>query len=378
MSNIKEVGFWDYSAVQHGSLEQYTESDWDCLIEDMAEHGINSFVLSVKWMTTGYRSRYNWLDQNPSSSAIKTDNRTIHYALEQMQKRSIKTWLLAVVTQFPKDIFGLGEVWTADWTYDAFGYGVGYYDVDHPGLLERVNDMMTEICELFGSKTDGIILEIEFADREEPHRIPLYNEWAAINNRPDYDKIKRIDLQPRAYPFYHWRDFATHRRIEFIKQVEKAIRNTGFQGTLATINEIELGFDVAISGSNLRMIKEELPEITVVTYDGLYDRSLNRLATCDLCMQSPLSLGIKTHFLSRGVMPWGNDPKTFGSLERQWDMTIEDCQRYQPDALWFMGSDCRVPGYVCSLEGIRRFGYRDGREARLKLLNKIKLAALID
>ena len=40
---MKEMGFWDYTAPQHGSLECYREQDWDLLLEDLAAHGINSF-----------------------------------------------------------------------------------------------------------------------------------------------------------------------------------------------------------------------------------------------------------------------------------------------------------------------------------------------
>ena len=36
--------------------------------------------------------------------------------------------------------------------------GDGLYDVDHPGLQERVNEMLREVAELFGEETDGMIL----------------------------------------------------------------------------------------------------------------------------------------------------------------------------------------------------------------------------
>lgn len=97
---MKELGFWDYTAPQHGSLEQYQEQDWDILLDDLSAYGINSFVLSIKWITTGYRSRLGWLDQNMEATAIQSDNRLIHYALREMRKRGMRAWLLLVVTQF--------------------------------------------------------------------------------------------------------------------------------------------------------------------------------------------------------------------------------------------------------------------------------------
>jgi hypothetical protein len=104
---MKEIGFWDYTCPRHGSVERYTESDWDILLDDMAVGGFNSLVLCPKWLTTGYRSSHGWLDQDPSCSAIALDNRPIHHALAGAQQRGIKTWLLIVATIFPTREFQL-------------------------------------------------------------------------------------------------------------------------------------------------------------------------------------------------------------------------------------------------------------------------------
>lgn len=308
---MKEMGFWDYTAPQHGSLECYREQDWDLLLEDLAAHGINSFVLSIKWITTGYRSRFRWLDQNMECTSIQSDNQLIHYALREMRKRGMKVWLLLVVTQFPAHSFGLNPTWIPQWTEQVFGYGIGFYDVDHPGLQERVNQMLGEVAELFGEETDGIILELEWGDREEPHRIPLYNQWASQNNRPDFDTIRHYPLQSRSYPFYDWRDFATQRRIYFLQSAKEALRAAGFTGELATINEIENGPGAVISASNLTMLRQQLPDFALVTYDGIYNRNMHRRATQDLCMDAPIKEGHKVYFLSRGVMPWADEPGPF-------------------------------------------------------------------
>jgi hypothetical protein len=64
----------------------------------MATGGFNSLVLCVKWLTTGYRSRLPWLDQDPQCSAVASDNTVVHYALRRAQARGIRTWLLLVAS----------------------------------------------------------------------------------------------------------------------------------------------------------------------------------------------------------------------------------------------------------------------------------------
>lgn len=59
-------------------------------------------------------------------------------------------------------------------------------------------------------------------------------------------------------------------------------------------------------------------------------------------------------------------------------MTLEDCRQSRPEGLWMMGTDCRAPGMVCSLSGLQSFGYRDGRQARLELLQKMRDSGLLD
>ena len=369
---MKEIGFWDYPAPRHGSLERYTEEDYDILLDDMAEGGFNSLVLGVKWMTTGYRSRFPWLDQDPACTAVSTDNRVLHYALREARKRGIRTRLLIVATQFPVRAFGLEPVWTPEWTLGVFGEPFGYYDLDHPGLRERMSEMTDEITGLFGKETDGIVLELEFCDREEPHRIELYEDWARENGRPGYAEIKKIDLQPRSFPFTHWRDFTTQRRIEVYKELEAVIRKRGFNGEISTIAEIENSPLAVIGNMNLTMVREQTPECALVTYDGIYDRNANRLATMDFCIAQPKKLGFSVYYLSRGVMPWMDDPRRFGPLEDQWAMTLEDARIHGPDGLWFMGSDCRVDGMVCSVHRLPQFGFESGRDARLKLMRMAK------
>ena len=51
-------------------MEHYGENDLVDLLDDMAQARMNSLVMVIKWMTTGYRSQLGWLDQEPTNRAI--------------------------------------------------------------------------------------------------------------------------------------------------------------------------------------------------------------------------------------------------------------------------------------------------------------------
>ena len=207
---MREIGYWDYTCPMHGSLQEYTNDDYDELLDDMAEGGFNSLVLCPKWVTTGYKSRHSWLDQDPSVSAIATNNAVIHHALQGARNRGMKVWLMVVGNNFVTEPFGIAPL-------NGLGMvGSVPYDLDQPGVGERIVAVNREVAELFGGEADGFIVELEFADQDPPHRIPLYNEWAKQNGRPDYATIKNITLEPRSYPFTDWRDFTTHSRIQMM------------------------------------------------------------------------------------------------------------------------------------------------------------------
>ncbi len=362
-SETKEIGFWDYTCPRHGSLERYSAQDWDLLLDDMAEGGFNSLVLGLKWLTTGYRSRLPWLDQDSSCSAIASDNQLIYHALQGARQRGIRTWALVVATIFfaqEDSLPGRNPYWTDE-------YAV--YDLDTPGLAERIDRLLAEVVDLFGDLLDGLVVELEFCDGEAPHRIPVYNQWASRNDRPDFAAIKDIRLEPRAYPFTHWRDFTTWRRIETLQRIERLVRSRGFSGKLASIIELDNQPSVVMGNVNLAMLQSALPHWGVVTYDSIYDRRRNRLGTIDLCLEQPRSLGLEVSYLTRGVMTFGipaDLPPT--DLETQWRMALEDSGAHPPDILWFMGSDCRLDGMVCSHILLPQWGFADGRAARLRLM----------
>ena len=366
---MNEIGFWDYTCPMHGSLESYTADDWDVLLDDMAAGGFNSLVLGIKWLTTGYRSRFDWLDQDPDNAAIASDNKLLHYALEGARRRGIRTWLLVVAATYQKREFALSPSYAfAPPSEERWSQAVAY-DLDCPGLGERIEMLFGEVADLFGSQADGIVVELEYCDGEEPHRVPLYNDWAARNNRPDFATIKTIPLQPRAYPFTHWRDFTTTRRIDMLQRIERVVRGRGFTGKLASLVELENVPTALLGNVNLAMLQKALPHWPLVTYDSIYDRRVNRLSTMDFCIEQPRQLGLEVCYLTRGVMtfpvqPWVG-PTT---LPVQWQMSLEDVARHRPDVLWFMGSDARSDGLVCSNVKLPEWGVADGRSGRLQLM----------
>ncbi len=370
---MKEIGFWDYTCPGHGSVERYTTSEWDVLLDDMAAAGWNSLVLCPKWMTTGYRSRYPWLDQDPTIASIQTDNATIHHALRGARKRGMRTWILVVASIFDIKSFGFAPQSAAGgWE------GTAPYDLEQAGVAERIELLFEEITQLFGAEADGFIIELEHCDAEAPHRVPLYDAWAKANGRPDFATIKNITLQPRSYPFWHWRDFTTSRRIEMYRRVEKVLRSNRFNGTITTIAEMDNGPTFVCGNVNLAMLKEAFPTWPLVTYDSIYDRRVNRLATMDFCVEQPRELGMEALWITRGVMTftWPPDGPSM-DLQEQWRLSLEDAARHQPAAVWFMGSDARHEGLVVSPTKLPKWGFADGRTARKKLMQMSKEMGII-
>jgi hypothetical protein len=359
------IGFWDYTCPKHGSLERYTLDDCDRLLDDMAAGGWDSFVLGVKWLTTGYRSRYNWLDQNPECTAISSDNAIVHRLLGGAKARGMKVWILVVASIFSVKEFGFNPPHMMGGSNE----GEAAYDLDDPRVLERACLVSAECAELFGSHADGIIVEIEFCDTEAPHRIPIYEAWAKENNAPPYEKIKQMMLQPRSYPMWHWRAFTTHRRIVACKEIDKAIRATGFKGKLAGIVEMDNGPGFVLRASNLPEIKAGLPDWALVTYDSIYDRRVNRLSTCELVVKEPKEMGFEVGWVTRGVMTFPLQSwVSQDTLQNQWRMSLEDARDYRPDHLWFMGADARLDGWVCSNTKLPLWGESDPASARKKLI----------
>ncbi len=361
---IERIGFWDYTCPRHGSLETYTADDWDRLLDDMAAGGFNALALSVKWLTTGYFSSLPWLDQDPNCTAIASRNELIEHALRGAAARGIEVWLLVVGTQYHEPSFGIAPA-----NPGARWGDIGLYDLDHPEIQSRILQMYAEIADLFGSMVSGIVVELELCDGDAPHRKPIYNAWAQANNQPDYDAIHEIDLEPRSYPFVCWRNFTTDRRIDMLDKIRDTMVEHGYAGQFATLVELENIPGAVVRNVNIERLRQALPDWELVTYDSVYDRNVNRLATMGFCIDEPKQLGFDVQYLTRGVMTfaagWGEQVV---DLETQWRQSIEDVLAHPPQTLWFMGSDARHDGSVCNLSKLPAFGFNDGRTARLKLM----------
>ena len=138
---------------------------------------------------------------------------------------------------------------------------------------------------------------------------------------------------------------------------------------MSSITEMSNGPMIITGNTNLKMLKSALPDWSLVTYDSVYDRHINRLASMDFCVEQPRALGHDVQWLTRGVMTftWPLDSHPM-DLQEQWRMEIQDALAFKPDTLWFMGSDTRSDGVVCSDVKLPKWGYSDGRTARKALM----------
>ena len=110
-----------------------------------------------------------------------------------------------------------------------------------------------------------------------------------------------------------------------MQDIEAIVRGTGFNGPLSSIIEIANEPMAVLGNVNLKMLQEALPDWSVVTYDGIYDRRRNRLTTLDFCIHQPQQAGLEVNYLTRGVMTF-NIPPELGPtrLQEQWQLELED------------------------------------------------------
>ena len=93
--SLMEYGFWDYATPGAGGMEAFKQDDYVSLLDDMAQAGMNSLMIFVKWLTTGYRSRLPFQDQSPDNPVIASDNsllRRVHRGSGQ-NERSRSGWV---------------------------------------------------------------------------------------------------------------------------------------------------------------------------------------------------------------------------------------------------------------------------------------------
>ncbi len=420
---LLEYGFWDYTTPGAGGMEAYRQDDYVSLLDDMARAGMNSLMILVKWLTTGYRSRLPFQDQSPDNPVTASDNSLLRWVIEEAGKRKIKIWLGGAVTYF--DVTQFEE--KPYRTYHRLGgfdlpVEVGLYDTDTPGLIERIVQIYRELVESFPG-AGGLLVELEGAGLENSHRIPLYNRWAEENGRPPFrghflfcinPRIHPIasgsavkipadrsptahrdltirpprsvlpyqapnkksscplfrelahPLNPRSFDVPAWRDYTTHSRLKVLQAVEDGVRAKGFGGGLAMICETGSSPYAMGQAVNLKEFRTNFPHWIATTYE--YNKWEHRYAMMDLCIDQPKQEGIRVFYLPRGVMTWGDQWPLPISLEQSWQMELEDIRKFKPQGVWWFGSGAGNEGAHVSLSRLEQAGYGSGEHARQTLL----------
>ncbi|MFH1742118.1 MAG: twin-arginine translocation signal domain-containing protein, partial [bacterium] len=89
---LQEYGFWDYTTPAAGGMEQFSIDDYRLLLDDMEQGGMNSLLICIKWLTTGYRSKLPFQDQLPGNPVIESDNNLLRDVIADAVNRGIKIW----------------------------------------------------------------------------------------------------------------------------------------------------------------------------------------------------------------------------------------------------------------------------------------------
>jgi hypothetical protein len=366
-SFLEEYGFWDYTTPGAGGMERYTRDDYLLLLDDMAKAGMNSLLVCIKWYTTGYRSKLPYLDQTTDNPVIASDNSLLRTVIEEAHHRGIRVWLGAVFTFQRVDVFG----GTPHRTFQNVGPDfqlpgtIGAYVSDDPMVTGRGREMIAEMVTLF-PEADGFEIEVEDSGVETPNRIPLYNEWAKQNGRPSFDRIGG-PLNPRSLDMPNWRDYATHARIQLVKEIQSSARSAGFDGEFGMICETDVGPYHVAHEVNLEEVQKAFPSLKAITYD--YGKWRHRSAVMGFCIDLPKRHNMKVCFLSRGVMTWYPTWPLPMHLEESWKRDAEDVASHKPEGFWWFGSGAAGEGAHVSASRLSRAGFASGVEARRTLIH---------
>jgi hypothetical protein len=358
---LREYGFWEYTAPATGGFETYDYEDYLLALDDMTAAGMNSLMIVVKWLTTGYRSRLPFLDQSPDNKVIASNNELLRRVIREAKERGIKVWLGAVTCYYDVERFGSAPTVTFR-RFMGVPFRVGVYDPDSPWMIERGAAIFEELLDEF-PETDGLMLEMERSGARAMHRVSSYNHWAKANGRPDYDA-------PETTRDGHWFDYQTSAIIRAMKAVENAVRAKGFHGDLATINRVKSSPVGPGKGQrlNIEMMRRDCPDWATINY--VYDKGLpgvNYDGYMEAGVAYPKSLGINTCYLPRGVMTYDNWTDR-QRLERSWAQDVRDVLRYRPRNLWWFGAGGKKKGTHVRLRYLRKMGFRDDIAARRELL----------
>ncbi len=71
-------------------MEAFREDEYLSLLDDMVAANMNSLMIFVKWLTTGYRSRLSFQDQLPDNPVIASDNALLRKVIEEAGRPPFK------------------------------------------------------------------------------------------------------------------------------------------------------------------------------------------------------------------------------------------------------------------------------------------------
>jgi hypothetical protein len=336
------------------------------LLDDMAVASMNSIVICVSCKYKAYRSRLPYLqnDQDPSNVVIVSDNEIVRLAIRAAHRRGIKVWVQTIANCYARDGFDLPLPRDAVIPkYQAFKY-----DLDSPCIQDRAVEQCEELSDLF-PEMDGFCVEFEGHNVMYRHRVGPYNAWAGERGRPLFEEVIARPPNPRACGWPEFRAYTTWQTCGLLRRIEAALRARGFGGDLGTIVGSSGVAGAYALEADLSLFKEMVPNWVAVTYE--YDRWENRLATADYTMAYPVRMGLRTHFLGRGVMTWGlwDLPDLMPvSFEDHWRADFEDALRLGVDGLWMFEADAFTDGPHVAKSILQAKGFPDGVEARRRLL----------
>jgi hypothetical protein len=373
-AHVLEHGFWDYTTPGAGGMEHYERDDYLRLLDDMSQAGMNSICVLPKWLTTGYRSRLPFLDQHADNPTTRSDNALLRHFLAEAKRRGIKPWLGVVIAMYPAEHVRTPaiQIHPPDHGNLRLGVSIGVYDLDCPEVWDYAPQVLAELCREFPC-IEGLAIEVEWAGMALPHRIPLYNRWAAENGQPAFEKINN-PLNLRVMDVSPWRSYTTQRRIEFMRHLRAAV--SAYPGEWAMLCETGRSPYLLTQEVDLRLLARECPWCAAVSYECQYDKSFHRLGTMELAVEDSKQAGLKTFYLPRGVMTWGPWPMAL-PLEESWRRDTEDILRFLPQGVWWFGSGCVETGRGSHVdaERLRQSRFADGTQARRRLLERARRIA---
>lgn len=264
---MTEYGFWVYTGVGCGGCEGYREEQWEQLLDDMADGGMNSIVICLNWLRLGFRSRLPYLqhDQYHNNPVIASDNEVLRFAIDGAKQRGIKVWLQLSLNLYYLEGFDLP---LPPGVSASNGYA-HKFDLDAPQIKERSLERAVEIIELF-PQCDGVSIEFEEHNKMYAHKIAPYNAWAKEHGMPSHEELMKRPANARGYQNTWVRHYTTWQVCQILQQFEKEAASRNWKGDMNAMCATGSGGGVYLLEADLERFAREAPNWSLVTYD--YER----------------------------------------------------------------------------------------------------------